>query len=66
MSTEPAVETTPAINQALARPAPQTFLLRLYVTGATPRSARAIANIKQICQEHLAGRYVLEVVDLYQ
>ncbi|MBV5274645.1 MAG: circadian clock KaiB family protein [Lamprocystis purpurea] len=41
-------------------------MLRLYVTGATAKSARAIANIKTICEEHLEGRYVLEVVDLYQ
>lgn len=45
---------------------PETFLLRLYVTGLTPKSVRAIANIKKICEEHLKGRYVLEVIDLYQ
>jgi circadian clock protein KaiB len=42
------------------------YVLRLYVTGATPRSARAIANIRRICEEHLQGRYELEVIDLYQ
>jgi circadian clock protein KaiB len=36
------------------------------VTGSTPTSARSIANIKRICEEHLQGRYELEVVDLYQ
>jgi circadian clock protein KaiB len=41
-------------------------VLRLYVAGTTPRSARAIANIKQICEEHLKGRYDLQVIDLYQ
>ncbi len=45
---------------------PDTYLLRLYVTGMTPKSIRAIANIKKICEEHLQGRYALEVVDLYQ
>jgi circadian clock protein KaiB len=41
-------------------------VLRLYVTGATPKSARAILNIKTICEEHLRGRYALEVIDVYQ
>jgi circadian clock protein KaiB len=45
---------------------PPKYLLRLYVTGATPRSVRAISNIRQICEEHLMGRYDLEVVDVYQ
>ena len=42
------------------------YVLRLYVTGATPKSARAILNIKTICEEHLQGRYALEVIDVYQ
>jgi circadian clock protein KaiB len=42
------------------------YLLRLYVTGATARSVRAISNIRRICEEHLKGRYDLEVVDVYQ
>jgi circadian clock protein KaiB len=41
-------------------------MLRLYVTGATERSARAIANIKQLCERLLPGAYRLEVVDIYQ
>ena len=41
-------------------------ILRLFVTGSTPRSLRAITNLKAICEEHLAGRYRLEVLDLYQ
>ena len=44
----------------------QNYVLRLYVTGATPRSLRAIENIKRILEEHLAGRYELEVIDIYQ
>jgi len=36
------------------------------VAGSTPQSQRAIANIKQICEGHLAGRYDLEVIDIYQ
>ena len=41
------------------------YLLRLYVCGSTPQSLRAISNIKKICEEHLQGRYNLEVIDLY-
>ena len=42
------------------------YVLRLYVTGMTPRSARAVKNLQAICDEYLAGRYDLEVVDIYQ
>ena len=40
--------------------------LRLYVAGQTPRSLRAFANLKKICEEHLAGAYTIEVVDLLE
>ncbi len=43
---------------------PETWTLRLYVTGQTPKSVEAFANLKRICEEHLSGRYMLEVVDL--
>ncbi len=55
-----------AFERALQRSAKQTYVLRLYVTGATSKSLRAIANIKHICETHLEGRYRLEVVDVYQ
>ncbi len=42
------------------------YTLRLYVAGVTPRSAKAIRNIKEICEEHLRGRYDLQVIDVYQ
>jgi circadian clock protein KaiB len=42
------------------------YILRLYITGTTPHSTRAILNIRRICEEHLRGRYELEVVDLVQ
>jgi circadian clock protein KaiB len=38
--------------------------LRLYVAGQTPRSVAAFANLKRLCEEHLAGRYSIEVIDL--
>lgn len=42
------------------------YILKLYVTGATRRSQRAITNLNAICEEHLQGHYELEVVDIYQ
>lgn len=53
-------------EQKIEKSKSETYLLRLYVTGSTPHSVRAIENIKKICEEHLKGRYELEVVDLYQ
>ena len=44
----------------------ERYVLRLYVTGMTARSARAIENLRAICDEYLDGRYDLEVVDIYQ
>ena len=46
------------------KPKSELFLLRLYVAGQTPKSVTAFANLKNICEEHLAGRYEIEVVDL--
>jgi circadian clock protein KaiB len=43
-----------------------TFLLRLYVAGQTPKCVRAFENLKRICEEYLAGRYHIEMVDLLQ
>lgn len=43
---------------------PEQWLLRLYVAGQNPRSVLAFANLRQICEEHLAGRYQIEVIDL--
>lgn len=42
------------------------YVLRLYVTGSNARSAQAIENMRRICDEYLAGRHELEVVDIYQ
>lgn len=44
----------------------EKYLLRLYITGMTPKSTRAIANVKDLCKKYLAGRYDLEVIDIYQ
>ncbi len=42
------------------------YVLRLYITGATPRSSRAIQNLRKICEEHLQGRFDLQIIDIYQ
>jgi circadian clock protein KaiB len=42
------------------------YNLRLYVAGQTPKSITALANLKQICEEHLVGRYQIEVIDLLE
>jgi circadian clock protein KaiB len=44
----------------------ERYVLRLYITGTTPRSTAAIANIRRLCDTYLAGRYDLEVIDVYQ
>jgi circadian clock protein KaiB len=48
------------------RPKKAKYLLRLYVTGTTGKSMRAIQNVRRICEEHLQGLYDLEVVDIYK
>jgi circadian clock protein KaiB len=45
---------------------PETFVLRLYIAGQTPRCLRAFENLKRICEEHLANRYRIEMVDLLE
>jgi circadian clock protein KaiB len=42
------------------------YKLRLFITGASPNSSRAIANLKEICEKHLKGKYELEIIDVYQ
>jgi circadian clock protein KaiB len=44
----------------------EIYRLRLFVTGASPNSTRAIANLKKICEAHLNGNYELEIIDVYQ
>jgi circadian clock protein KaiB len=57
----------PATGDGAAQaPAAERYVLRLYVTGMTSRSARAIKNLQAICDEYLDGRYELDVIDIYQ
>jgi circadian clock protein KaiB len=54
------------LEQSLQSSEKERYVLRLYITGITPRSTQAIANVKRICEEYLAGCYELEVIDIYQ
>lgn len=47
-------------------PVVDKYLLRLYVTGQTSRSLKSIENLKRFCEKYLKGRFILEVVDIYQ
>lgn len=65
MKTKPSATT--AFEEGLSRStAEDRYVLRLYVTGMTPRSTEAFAAIKAICEEHLPERYDLEVIDIYE
>jgi circadian clock protein KaiB len=59
-------DSTKEFEKALALKEDRKYVLRLYVTGTTPKSVRAIKNIRKICDEHLKGAYDLEVIDIYQ
>jgi circadian clock protein KaiB len=55
-------------SNAMSEPsaAAENFRLRLYVAGQTPKSVAAFTNLKQICEQHLQGRYEIEIVDLLE
>jgi circadian clock protein KaiB len=57
--------TEPAIPNQLTEDG-EFWDLRLYVAGQTPKSVAALANLKKFCEEHLAGKYRIEVIDLVQ
>ena len=46
-------------------PPPESYVLRLFVAGSTSRSQTAITNVRRICEQHLADRFELEVIDVY-
>ncbi len=66
MKKKPITGSSEKLEKASKKSKKEKYILRLYVTGTTPQSIRAISNIKKICETHLRGRYDLEVVDLYQ
>ena len=53
-------------EKAVVRRDRAKYVLRLYVTGMTPKSTQAIVNVQKLCEKHLAGRYELKVIDIYQ
>ncbi len=55
-----------ALEAAAAGMANARYLLKLYITGTTPTSTKAIVNIRKICEKHLNGRYDLEIIDITQ
>lgn len=66
MAREKIKSSTKKFAAAISKLSDANYTLRLYVTGMTPQSMQAISNIKKICEEHLKGRYELEVIDIYQ
>ena len=64
--TKKAQDRVEVFEQALKASEEKKYVLRLYVAGVTPKSTQSIMNIKKICEEHLKGRYELEVIDIYQ
>jgi circadian clock protein KaiB len=58
---------TEVFEEALKRPARRAkYIFRLYVTGSSTRSLRAIYNLKKLCEEHLSDDYDLEIIDIYK
>jgi circadian clock protein KaiB len=60
------INSVKAFKKGVRSKGKEKYVLFLYVTGATPRALRAIANVTEICETHLKGRYELTVVDIYQ
>ncbi len=54
------------LDTALRQAGRRRYVLRLYVAGLTPRSQQAIRNVTKLCDQYLAGRYDLQVIDIYQ
>jgi circadian clock protein KaiB len=57
---------TAQFERAVAKQERAKYILRLYVTGMTPKSTRAITNVQKLCEEYLKGAYELKVIDIYQ
>jgi circadian clock protein KaiB len=58
--------TTEQFEEAIRQQDERKFVLRLFVTGITPKSLEAIDQVRKLCEEHLKGRYDLEVIDIYK
>ena len=64
--TPPLQDASAAFEQALQEKNQEHYLLKLYISGMTSNSQRAIKNVQKICEEHLYGRFELEIIDIYQ
>lgn len=63
---KPFLDATKDFELALQETDKGNYVLRLYVSGMTPNSLKAVENVRKICAEHLEGRYQLEIIDIYQ
>lgn len=66
MNQDERISAIDSIAQASTSSKNDKYLLRLYVSGQTTRSVRAIENLKQLCEDYLKGRYEIEIIDVYQ
>jgi circadian clock protein KaiB len=57
---------TEEFEKAVAKRTREKYVLRLYVTGMTPKSTLAIANVQKLCEKYLEGFYELKIIDIYQ
>jgi circadian clock protein KaiB len=57
---------TEKMEKAIELQSKEKYVLKLYITGMTPRSREAIRNLQKVCHEYLAGNYELEIIDIYQ
>ena len=64
--TDPISDSISDFEKAVGKTNEGYYILRLFVAGMTPNSKKAVENVKNICEEHLEGRYELEIVDIYQ
>ncbi len=66
MVSDKPVDSTKEFEAAMAAKAKEKYVLRLYVTGMTPKSISAIENVRRLCDQYLPNRYELDIVDIYQ
>jgi circadian clock protein KaiB len=66
MVTKRSKTSTAEFEKAVATRKPEKYVLRLYVTGMTPKSTRAVTNVRTLCEQYLRGAYELKVIDIYQ
>ncbi|MFZ1985653.1 MAG: circadian clock KaiB family protein [Desulfatitalea sp.] len=66
MGSKKSKTSTEEFENAVAKQNSATYVFRLYVTGMTTKSTQAISNVRKLCEKHLAGRFELKVIDIYQ